>query len=125
MARVDAALQHAILDESSDLVVDEGRHDCGAKAEAPSQSARDVVLAAAFPDPERSSVADPSLTRIEPQHHLTERDDVEARICGHAMTARPIASAVSRVTAFQLRSARSFDATIQLPPIASTGGSRR
>ena len=81
---VDAALQHEVLEQPADLVVDERGHDRGAQAEAAPQPARHVVLAAALPDPERARVADASLTGIEPQHDLAERDQVVAAGRGRA-----------------------------------------
>ena len=107
------------------------RHDRRAQAEAAPQPPRDVVLAAALPDPERAGVADPTLARIEAQHHLAERDDVVARTRlggrGASVTRRSLgaairdrlrgAAAVDLVEVAALR--RAPAATIQLPPTAS------
>ena len=123
VAGIDAALEHAVLDEPSDLIVDERCHDGCAQAEAAPQPAHDVVFAASLPDAEATCIADASFARVEAKHHLAERDDVVPRL--HACTPSAIASAVSSVTASQSRASRSFDVTIQLPPIAMTCGSRR
>src|SRR4051812_9976483 len=48
-ARVHAALQHEVLDETPNRVVGEGRDDRGSLVEAAPQAAGDVIFAAAFP----------------------------------------------------------------------------
>jgi hypothetical protein len=48
-AETALALHDEVLDEVSDLVVDECSAHCGLQAEALSQPARGVVFAAAFP----------------------------------------------------------------------------
>ena len=79
---VDAALEHEVLDQPADLVVGERGHDRGPQAEAAAQPAGDVVLAAALPGPEGAGGADAPLARVEPQHHLAERDEVEPALVG-------------------------------------------
>src|SRR5712671_3399804 len=74
--RVDAALQHQVLDKSADVIVG----DRGALAEAAPQAARNIVLAAALPYVERARRADATVSWIEPQHHLTQRDEVVAAL---------------------------------------------
>ncbi len=131
--RVDSALEDEVLDESSDVVVDERRHHRGAQAEAPAQPTCDVVLAASFPDVERAGVPDPPVSRVEPQHHLAECDEVEpalARGSQHerhdvAAAAIATASAVSRRIASKSPAVTRSGATIQLPPTAATLGTDR
>ena len=79
---VDAALQDEVLDQAADLVVGQRGDDRGAQAEAAAQAAGDVVLAAALPDVERARGADAALAGVEAQHHLAERDEVEAALLG-------------------------------------------
>src|SRR6266446_1282456 len=86
--RVDAALQHQVLDKSADVIVGEGGDDRGALAEAAPQAARNVVLAAALPYVERARRADAPVSWIEPQHHLTQRDEVVAALVALAQTKR-------------------------------------
>ena len=81
---VDAALQHQVLDQPSDVVVGERGDDRGPQPEAATQTARDVVLAAALPDAEGAGGADAPFAGIEAQHHLAERDEVVAARSGAA-----------------------------------------
>ena len=73
---VDPSLTDQVLDEPPDRVVDERRDDRSLEAEAPVQAARDVVLAAALPRRELPGRRDAHVARIEPEHHLAERDEV-------------------------------------------------
>jgi hypothetical protein len=73
-------LQDEVFEQPPDRVVDQCRHDRGALPEAAPNSAGDVVLAAAFPCPEASGGVYPQVSRIEPKHHLAERDDVVAAL---------------------------------------------
>jgi hypothetical protein len=59
-AETALALHDEVLDEESDLVVDECSAHCGLQAEALSQAARGVVYAAAFPRGEAARGADAS-----------------------------------------------------------------
>src|SRR5665647_2055465 len=65
-----------VLDQAPDLVVGERGDHGGPQPERPAQAARDVVLSAALPGPERAGGADPALPRVEAEHHLTQRDGV-------------------------------------------------
>ncbi len=131
--RVDSALQDEVLDEPADVVVDECGHHRGAQAEAPAQPTRDVVLAASLPDIERAGVSDPSVARVESQHHLAECDEIEPALARgsrrecHVVTAAATAtaSAVSRRIASKSSEAIRSGATIQLPPTAATFGTAR
>src|SRR6185436_18776062 len=75
---VDAALVDEVLDEPPHGVVGEGRDDRRLEPEAAPQTARDVVLAAALPGLERARRRDPPVARVEAEHDLAERDEVEA-----------------------------------------------
>jgi hypothetical protein len=61
-----------------DLVVDECGAHGGFIAETFSESARRVVLAAAFPSFEFPRGADATFARIEPEHNFAERDLIES-----------------------------------------------
>src|SRR5207249_1146727 len=76
--QIDAALQHQILDEAADWVVDERRDNRGAQVEAAPQAARDVVLAAAFPHLERAGRGHAAVAGVEAQHHFAKADEVVA-----------------------------------------------
>ena len=73
---VHAAGEDEVLQQPAHLVVGERGDHRGAQAEAAAQPAGHVVLAAAFPDVELPGGADPALARVQPQHHLTQRDGV-------------------------------------------------
>ena len=80
---VHAALQHEILDEAADRIVRERRDRARPEAEAAAESARHVVLAAAFPHVELAGGMDAARARIEAEHDLSEREDVVfARVGG-------------------------------------------
>ena len=134
---VDSALEHEVLDEAPDVVVRQGGDDRGAQPEAASQSAGHVVLAPAFPDLELAGGADPTLARIEAQHHFAEGDSVEVAVGGGAQlqahaptpvraprTTRTAAAARSVICAKSWAASRSAD-TSQDPPTARTDGSAR
>ena len=87
---VDAALEHEVLEQPADLVVGERGHDGRPQPEAAAQAAGHVVLAPALPDAEPPGGADPPLARIEPQHDLAERDEVEARTPRPARSVSPL-----------------------------------
>src|ERR1041385_9030522 len=75
---VHPALVDEILDQSTDGVISERSHDRRIHPEAALQTARNVILAAAFPNLEVARGRDASLTRIETQHDLAETNDVPA-----------------------------------------------
>src|SRR5579864_1207459 len=81
-ARIYAALEDEVFDQSADLVVGERGDDCGAVAEAAPQATGDVVFSAAFPCLERARRADAPVARVESEHHLTQRDDVVPALVG-------------------------------------------
>ena len=80
MRGVDAPCQHQILDEASNRVVREGRHDRGGEPEAAAHAPCDVVFAAALPDVEAARSRDSPGSRVEPEHHLAERHEIEAAL---------------------------------------------
>ncbi len=65
-----------------DRVVRDRGDERRAEPEAAAQAAGDVVLAAALPDLEAAGGADARVSRIQAQHHLAERDEVEAAFLG-------------------------------------------
>src|SRR5437763_110830 len=75
---VAAALQHQLSHQAPHRVIDERGDDRGAHAERAAQSARDVVLAAAFPHLERAGGRHPAVAGIEAQHHLAQADQIVA-----------------------------------------------
>ena len=80
---VHAALEHEILNETADRIIRERRDRARAEAEAAAESARHVVLAAAFPHIELAGGMDAARARIEAEHDLSEREDVVfARVGG-------------------------------------------
>ena len=104
-ARVDASLEHEVLEQPADLVVGERRHDTGAEAETSPEPPGDVVLATAFPRLEPAGGTNPPLGRIEAEHDLAERDEVVAALvrgadrepAGHS-AASPASVAASRAS---------------------------
>src|SRR5674476_1211329 len=133
-----------VLDQAPDLVVGERGDHGGPQPERPAQAARDVVLSAALPGPERAGGADPALPRVEAEHHLTQRDGVvPARpgradpedlsgavrlfVAGHQITcwARATACAVSRRTSSKSPARMRSRGTIHEPPTAATAGMLR
>ena len=131
---IDPSLKHQILDQPADVVVGDRRRDRRAHAEAASQPAGDVVLAAALPDAELARVAHAALAGVQPQHHLAEGDEVVAALIGgpHGKDGHPrAAAAIETASAASLEIASksplrmSAGATIQLPPTAATVGRDR
>src|SRR5581483_2510945 len=94
--RLDAALEHEILDQPADRIVGERRHDSGAQPEAAAQPARDVVLASTLPGLERPRRGDATLARVEAEHHLAERDEVVAALLLRAQLHHAAASTAAR-----------------------------
>lgn len=135
VALVDATLQDQVLEEAADGVVGECGDDRRAQPEAAAQTSRHVVLAAALGDGERASRRDPTFAGIEAEHHLAERDEVEAALLGgldreeaHAGTATEASSTASRARrsiSSNRWSSRSVRSQIHVPPHARTAGSSR
>ena len=67
---VHASLQNEIFQEPADFIVGKSREHTGLLSEAASQSARDVVFAAAFPYRELSRGADAGFTGIETKQNF-------------------------------------------------------
>ena len=116
------------------MVVSERGDDRRAHAETAAQPARHVVFAAALPDAKLTRGSQPALARVQSQHHLTERHQVIAAFLrgpdGEAAHARASATSVTASSLSDEIAAKSLlrissGATIQLPPIAATAGSRR
>ena len=79
--RRDAGFAHAALHQLADAVLDHGRGDAGAQAEAIGQVGGDVVFAAGDVDVERAGLAKGDHARIEPVDQRPEGEEVEfARI---------------------------------------------
>ena len=77
---VYAALVDQVLHQTSHGIICQGRNHGSFEPEAAFQSARDVILAATFPDAKLASSMNSIVSGIEPQHHLTERHTVPAAI---------------------------------------------
>src|SRR5262249_34948609 len=130
---VDAAGEHQVLDKPADRVVGERRDDGGLQPEAPAEATGDGVLAAALPDIGAPRRRDPAVARVEPQHHLAERDELVAALVSgpkdelvhRADAARAAASAASSVTRPHSPARSRSGLTIQLPPQATTCGIAR
>jgi len=73
---IDAALIDQILNETPDRVVRQRGDDGRVKPETAFEAACDVVFAAALPNLEGTRRVDALIARIEPEHYLTERNDV-------------------------------------------------
>jgi hypothetical protein len=80
VALVDAALVDQVLHQPAHRVVGEGGDHRRLQAEAPLESAGDVVLAPPFPGLEAAGGGHPPVAGIEAQHHLAEGDQVEAAL---------------------------------------------
>lgn len=83
-------LQNQVLHQSAHRVVRQGGHHGRTPPEAAAQTACDVVLAATLPGLEGAGGADPSLARVQAEHHLAERHHVDHGVL------LSVASAVSR-----------------------------
>src|SRR6185436_9347639 len=73
---IDPALQDKIFEQPSHVVFGEGGANSSLQSEAASQSARDVVFTAAFPDRELTRSADTPLAGVEAEHDLAQREHV-------------------------------------------------
>ena len=80
MRLVYTALVDQILDQPSDRVVGERRHDRRIHSKTAFQASGDVVFTAAFPNLKTTRGVNASLAGIEPQHHLAERHYVPATL---------------------------------------------
>ncbi len=72
-----AALQNKILDQPPNLVIRKGRHHGCLQSKTAPQPARHIILAAALPSAKLPRRPHPTLTRIEPQHDLAQRDTIK------------------------------------------------
>ena len=72
MRLIDAALVNQILHEPADGIISQRRHDRGFQSKTSLQAARDVVLAAALPDLKTARGRNPTISRIETQHHFAQ-----------------------------------------------------
>ena len=73
---VNATLQHEVLNETADRIVRERRDRRRLETKATTETAHDVVLAAAFPHLEVTRRMDASVARIETKHDFAERGGV-------------------------------------------------
>ena len=69
---IHSTLHDEVFDETTHFIVYEGGSDRGAVAETFTESASDVVFAAAFPDFEFTSGADAAFTGVEAEHNFAE-----------------------------------------------------
>jgi hypothetical protein len=79
----NATLQHEIFDEASNRIIGERSDDGGLETKTASQSSRDVVLSAAFPNAKMAGGGNALVAGIEPQHYLSEADQIPLalRLC--------------------------------------------
>src|SRR5215472_11268978 len=95
---VNAPLVEQVLQQSSYRIVGDGGDDGRVEAEATLQAAGHVVFAAAFGDFKAPRGPDATVTRIEPQHYFTQRDQIPAssalRLNGQRICFRPCAHAL-------------------------------
>ena len=82
MVHVHAALEDEVFQEPPDGVVHERRHHRRAQPEAALQSPCYVVLAPALPGAEAARRVEPTLARVQQEHDLAERDEVELAFVG-------------------------------------------
>src|SRR2546425_1700864 len=75
---VDATLINEVLNQASNRIVRERGDQGRIHAEASTQSACDVILASALPNPKCSRGRDAAVARIQPQHHFAETHEVPA-----------------------------------------------
>ena len=126
---LDATLVDEVVDQPADGIVGERRHDRRAEPEAAFEAAGDVVLAASLPRLEGAGRLDPPLTRVEAQHDLAERDEVEAALRGTAQGQQPthrlLTSRASRSISSNRPPRTTSGRTSQLPPHATTDGTAR
>src|SRR6266478_3682539 len=73
---VDSSLMDQILQQPADGVVGECRHDRRLETEASLESARNVVFSPAFRHFKGARRPHPPVSRLEPQHHLAQADQV-------------------------------------------------
>ena len=76
MRLIDSALINQILDQATDRILRECGYDRGVHPETTPQSARDVVFAAPFPDLKSARCVNAAITRIEPEHHFAQADQI-------------------------------------------------
>jgi hypothetical protein len=76
--RVYSALQNKIFKQAPDLVVGKASANGGPESKAAAKTARDVILAASFPNPELPRTANTVLARIEAEHYLAQGNQVIA-----------------------------------------------
>src|SRR5258705_2426763 len=72
MRLVYAALVDQVLHETPHGIIRQRRNHGSVEPEAAFQPARDVILAAAFPDAKFASGVNSLVSGIEPQHYFTE-----------------------------------------------------
>lgn len=73
---VHASLKDKILDEAADGIISQRGDDGGIQPETSLETARHVVLTAAFPDLKSPGGMNTPFARVEPQHHFTQRDKI-------------------------------------------------
>ena len=124
---VHAALQDEILHQTPDRIVGKGGDHRGTQTETATQTAGDIVFAAALPDVEFAGGVNSPLARIEPEHDFTEADFIKtARFRGFVLQHDYFPSLSS--TAFftvaripsQFPEAISSALPSQVPPTATT-----
>ncbi len=78
MGKIDAALQHHVLNQAAHGIVGQRGDDGSAQIEAAAQAAGYVIFAAAFPGAKIPGRGHALVARIEAQHHFAQADKVPA-----------------------------------------------
>jgi len=69
-------LQDEILEQSADVIVSKGSAHRSSEPKATAYSARDIILGASLPQIELTRRPDTALSRVKPQHDLSEGNHV-------------------------------------------------
>jgi len=75
-----STLVNQILNQTANGIVSQRRNQARVQAEAAVQAARDVVLAATFPDLKSTRGLNPPVAGIETKHDLTEAHQIPAAV---------------------------------------------
>ena len=73
---IHTALQNEILHQHAHFIIRKSSDHARLHAKASAQAAHHIVLSAALPGAKLPCRPDPSLTRVQPQHDLSERNRV-------------------------------------------------
>src|SRR5207249_1425386 len=74
----DAGLAHPVLHQLADAVLDHGRGDAGAQAEAVGEVGDHIVLAAGDVDVERAGLAEGNYAGVDPVDECPEGEEIQS-----------------------------------------------